>query len=108
MPMYDFQCPQCRTIEEHLAYIGTTEWECGECGSEMTRVWTGHAAYVVSDGIPGGVMINHGLCNSDGSPRRYDSKSDIRREAKARGLENHVTHQPPRGTDRSKHTQRFV
>jgi hypothetical protein len=34
---------------------------------------------VVSDGIPGGVLIPHAICNPDGSPKRYDSKTDIKR-----------------------------
>lgn len=38
------------------------------------------------DTIEGGIEIAHGLCNADGTPRRYDSRSAIRDEAKARGL----------------------
>jgi len=41
---------------------------------------------IVPDSIPGGIMIRHGICNPDGSPRRYDSKTDIRAEADRRGL----------------------
>lgn len=45
-------------------------------------------AYAVfwADDIPGGIEIAHGLCNADGTPRRYDSRSAIRQEAAARGL----------------------
>lgn len=58
---------------------------------------------VVADDIPGGVEIRHGLCNSDGTPRRYYSKSEIAREAKARGFENRVRH-----IDGSPHTSRHI
>jgi len=38
------------------------------------------------DSIPGGLAIAHGLCNADGSPRTYYSRSDMDRAAKERGL----------------------
>lgn len=41
---------------------------------------------VVGDEIPGGLMIEHGICNTDGSPKRYDTKSSIYKAAKAKGL----------------------
>ncbi len=54
------------------------------------------------------VMARNGLCNPDGSPRRYTSKAEMAREAKKRGLVNHVEHIGGKGSDKSKHTQRFV
>lgn len=66
------------------------------------------ALTVVGDDIPGGLEIRHGLCNADGTPRRYYSKTEIAREAKRRGLVNHVEHVPVPGSDKSPHTQRFV
>lgn len=38
------------------------------------------------DSIPGGLVIEHGLCNADGTPRRYDSHSEIRLECAKRNL----------------------
>ena len=38
------------------------------------------------DRIPGGLVIAHGLCHPDGTPRRYDSQTEITRECQARGL----------------------
>lgn len=78
------------------------------CDGIVERVYLGHAAHVSSDSIPGGMWIRNGICNPDGTPRRYDSFSDMRREAKARGMVNHVEHQGTKGGDRSRHTQRFV
>jgi hypothetical protein len=43
---------------------------------------------VIGDDIPGGIEIRHGLCNEDGTPRRYYSKSEIAKEAARRGLKD--------------------
>lgn len=40
------------------------------------------------DSIPGGLEIAHGLCNEDGTPRRYDSWTEIRDAAAAKRLIN--------------------
>lgn len=62
---------------------------CPQCGERVTaveEVAPTQAHGIIPDGIPGGLEVRHGLCNEDGSPRRYDSKTDIRREAARRGL----------------------
>lgn len=38
MPLYDFECSQCRVIREELVDSGTTVVVCA-CGSNMERVW---------------------------------------------------------------------
>jgi hypothetical protein len=63
---------------------------------------------VIPDEIPGGMEIKHGLCNDDGSPRKYYSKSEMAAEAKRRGMLNYVVHQGSKGSDKSKHTVRWV
>lgn len=63
---------------------------------------------VIDDSIPGGLEIRHGICNEDGTPRRYYSKSDMKREADRRGWTNVVEHKPMPGTDKSPHTTRWV
>lgn len=87
---------------------------CDKCNHELEiGDWPfcphgkGHNA-VIGDDIPGGVEIRHGLCNEDGSPRRYYSKSEMAQEAKKRGLTNIVEHVSPPGTDKSPHTTRWV
>ena len=64
----------------------------------------------VGDDIPGGVWIKHGICNEDGSPRKYYSYSSMREEAKRRGVRNRVEHVPVpnSGSDKSKHTTRWI
>jgi hypothetical protein len=90
---------------------------CDKCGVEYgIGGWPfcngGHGTYgggVIGDDIPGGVEIRHGLCNEDGSPRRYYSHSEIEKEAKKRGLVNRVEHvpNPHSGSDKSPHTTRW-
>jgi hypothetical protein len=36
---------------------------------------------VNGDDIPGGLEIKHGICNPDGTPKKYYSKSEIRKAA---------------------------
>lgn len=89
---------------------------CDKCGKELSNgefpfCPHGHGANsVIADDIPGGVEIRHGLCNSDGSPRRYYSKSEMAREAKKRGIVNRVEHVPVpnSGSDKSIHTTRWI
>lgn len=66
------------------------------------------ALSVIGDEIPGGVLIEHGICNEDASPRRYYSKSEMAAEAKRRGLVNFVRHVGEKGSDKSPHTTRWV
>jgi hypothetical protein len=93
---------------------------CERCGGEL-RIGdypfckgdpTAHAPMrgaVIPDDIPGGVLIEHGICNEDGSPRRYYSKSEMAAEAKRRGLVNMVRHVPDsRDSDKSAQTTRWV
>lgn len=58
---------------------------------------------VIPDDIPGGIEIRHGICNEDGTPRRYYSRSEMAAEAKRRGLVNTVRH-----IDGSPHTTRWI
>lgn len=40
---------------------------------------------VIGDDIPGGLDVKHGICWPDGTPRRFYSKSEIRKAADAAG-----------------------
>ena len=44
------------------------------------------AGMINADDIPGGVLIKHGLCWPNGTPRRFDSYSEIRKAAFEAGL----------------------
>lgn len=41
---------------------------------------------VIGDDIPGGVLIHHGVCNEDGTPKRYYTRSSIVQAATDKGL----------------------
>lgn len=109
MPMYDLRCNFCGQVhKDALQPITAVQPNCHLCvGGVMERVWLpGNANNVIGDECD--VELKHGLCNPDGTPRRYTSKEDIRRAAKAKGMENYVVHQPERGSDKSKHTTRWI
>jgi hypothetical protein len=50
------------------------------CPHERT---TGAAVH--DDSIPGGLLVPHAICHDDGTPKRYYSKSDIRKALRAKG-----------------------
>ena len=43
-------------------------------------------AVVWTDDIPGGLEIAHGICNADGTPRRYYSRSEIKAACEVKGI----------------------
>ena len=116
MPMFDRLCSSCGALKEDcLEPVGKDGGlPCISCaGGTMHRtLCTGKfhkAAGVTPDSIPGGYEVKHGLCWPDGTPRRYDSKSEMKRVAQDMGLENRVRHVPSsQGSDKSKHTVRWV
>lgn len=107
MPMYDRSCMKCgKTLLDLLETMATPNPVC-PCGGQLERVlMPTNRDNVIGDECD--VMMRHGLCNADGSPRRFTSKADMRREAEKRGLVSHVEHMPGRGSDKSKHTTRWV
>lgn len=109
MPIYDRICNTCGAVSLDLMerIEGVRDPAC-PCGGAMKRGFTQRSTTIIGDEIVGGVDIKHGLCNDDGTPRRYYSKSELKAEAKARGLENMVRHVPLPGTDKSPHTVRWV
>lgn len=109
MPIYDRKCPDGHLMLECYEKVTHPDIPCKECGKETKRViLTAKSRTVISDEIPGGIEIRHGLCNEDGSPRRYYSKSEIAKEAAKRGLEPMVRHVTPDGSDKSPHTVRWT
>lgn len=60
-------CPECQS--------GALPWD-GKIGD---------APGIMTDDIPGGILIKHGICNPDGSPKRYYSKTEIRKACNETG-----------------------
>jgi hypothetical protein len=90
-------CPQCGQELQ----IGSYPF-CTKDGDHKPGKYS-----VIQDSIEGGVLIEHGLCNPDGSPKRYYSKSEIAAEAKRRGLINLVRHVGEKGSDKNPNTTRW-
>ena len=109
--MYDYRCSCCgyEQIDVWEPIYVPKRHHDSFCNGLMERSWlqTHKAPGVISDDIPGGVEITHGLCNSDGTPHRYYSKTEMRREATKRGLTNLVEHKGSKGSNKSPHTQRW-
>jgi hypothetical protein len=108
VPMYDRVCTNDHQLLDCYEPIEFPGLACPTCGEPTQRVWLRKGAAVITDEIPGGVQIRHGLCNEDGTPRTYYSHSEIAAEAKRRGMMNYVEHVSPPGSDKSKHTTRWV
>ena len=83
---------------------------CEKCGKELQiSDWPFCPHGRGNFGVQGDecdVLVEHGLCNSDGTPRRYRSKQEMKKEAKKRGIENHVVHIGLPGSDKSPFTTR--
>ena len=80
---------------------------CELCEYSTVRMWAmGSSANVNGDECY--VLIKNGLCHPNGAPKLYTSKAAIRRDEKITGWKQHVTHVPSPGSDKNKHTQRFV
>lgn len=58
---------------------------CGEPTLLVQDALYGNSASISTDEIPGGIEIRHGICNPDGTPRRFYSKTDIKRAANEAG-----------------------
>lgn len=106
MPFYDLVCKEGHEQYDKLLKVGERP-PCPICSGSTETLWT-RSANVVGDDIPGGVLIRNGICNEDGSPKRYYTKSEMRAEAKRRGLVNIVEHVTPPDSDKSPHTTRWV
>lgn len=101
-------CDTCKTKQEGLGWDYDPAPTCCDKPMEHDYDRSNLSAAVIGDDIPGGIEIRHGLCNPDGSPRRYYSKTEINAEAKRRGLVNIVEHVGDgQGSDKSKHTTRW-
>lgn len=77
-------CELCHSDVNSLVFKDGRAW-CWSCHNQA-KGSSNLSTAIATDSIPGGYWIKHGLCNEDGSPKRYDSKSEIKAEAYRRGL----------------------
>jgi hypothetical protein len=78
----DVECPAC---QKQQLDVYVDEYPLCECGAQ-TQWLPRSGAAVAGDDIPGGIEIRHGICNPDGTPKRYYSKTDIKRALNEKGL----------------------
>lgn len=113
MRMIDTLCPKCGEITEDVLLRehntdGSYVFPTCKCGTITERVFQQTSPHVIQDSIPGGMWIHNGICNDDGSPRKYYSHSEMRTTAKQKKMVNYVVHEGRPGSDKNKHTQRFI
>lgn len=76
-------CESCKGETLSLT-IFKTSLICRAClAIERGNIVQAHS--VITDEIPGGVLIQHGVCHEDGTPRKFYSKSAIREAAFQQG-----------------------
>ena len=93
-----YECAECGKTEDALRWNYEAPPACHGPMREVAKVASfGRAANVIQDSIPGGLMIEHGICNADGTPRRFDSKKEIREAARAAGWTQSGDTPKPRG-----------
>jgi hypothetical protein len=85
---YKLECLACDTRVHRLVWDYDLEKQtCEQCQGPLTIY--SHACRptpgIATDDIPGGVDIHHGICNPDGTPKRYYSKTEIRRACNEQG-----------------------
>jgi hypothetical protein len=81
MPRYDFVCPSGHIQRDMWTRYGAFP-TCPECGAMVETLWDRGFPNVIADSVPGGFVVE----NMGREPETFYSKSDHRREAKARGL----------------------
>ena len=87
MPRYDLVCPSGHELLNVTHSIKEDHPKCMECGLHMETLWRTYNGGVEQDSIEGGLEIQHGsgIINPDGSPKRYYSKTELRRACNEAG-----------------------
>ena len=102
MPMFDLVCSVCRHVFEAF------EWPrehtmCPLCGNATEHIWLpGHTPAVIGD------EIDRVVENLGPRPKRYRSRVELKRDMDAAGVTPFVRHIGENGSDKSKHTTRWV
>lgn len=106
MRIIDLKCATCERIQlDHLERDeDKSRPDC--CGTAMERVFLPtQRNNVIGDEID--VEIRNGLCMPDGSPRRFRSRTELRKAEQKAGMLNYVQHVGGKGSDKSTHTRRW-
>lgn len=104
MPRYDIRCEQGHFTENVVTAWDDRAHPCPTCGAPTERVWISSFPNIIGDEIPGGMTIE----NMTAHPETFYSKSEHRRRVKELGLRVRDWHNPPPGSDKAKHTSRWI
>lgn len=82
------RCPKCDTVAKIWDWSDKLPLPCPTCTtSTYLYIETkGDAPGIATDSLVGGLDVRHGVCWPDGSPRRFDSKTDLKRALNEAGL----------------------
>ena len=104
MPTFDYACAPCCHYFEKLVHVeGRDCVACPHCGGQAQREWRGAPA-MRPDSIPGGLTLE----NLGPRPKTFYSRTEIKDEMRARGVEPHVRHVGLPGGDRNPNTTRWI
>ncbi len=106
---HKFWCSHCEAKVPMWRWLSdATEPTCPQChgGVEPYGGQDQRGPFVRPDTID--LMVPHGVCYEDGTPRHFTSRTELRDALKAAGLVNVVRHVPEKGSDKSKWTTRWA
>ena len=84
-------CSVCDFEGRVYGWSNAMPLSCPECG-EVTRLVAddrNESHGIITDNFPGGLMVRHAICHEDGSPKRYDSKTDMKKALNKAGYSIH-------------------
>lgn len=104
MPVYDRACPSCGWSRDDCYESLAASMTCPSCGAETERVWrSARTSGVVPDEYTKPWMCEH----LGHEPVLIRSRSQLKREMDARGLQPFVRHVGEPGSDKSRKTTRW-
>lgn len=104
MPMRDRRCPECGWSKDDNYEPRTAMDVLCPNGHKTEILFTSNVSIHGDDQFVGGKTFE----NLGNRPVTVHSRSELKREMAARGLQPFVRHVGERGSDRSKHTTRWI
>lgn len=86
LKMRHYACSECNAQVSELRWNYDQPPQCLACCKQMDEMYdvVNTSTSVIGDECD--IVVRHGICHEDGSPRRYRFKSEMRRVARDRGL----------------------
>jgi hypothetical protein len=84
---WKLRCTSCPTHWTVWGWNYDIPWNCPECTSPSELADRPRSTIMIAtDDIPGGYDVRHGVCHEDGTPRRFYSKTELKRALNEKGL----------------------